>query len=41
METELVGSVERLTGQRVRAFVSGSNVTTDTSIEVFLLEAAT
>lgn len=40
METELVGIVERLTGHRVRAFVSGSNVSTDTSTEVFLLEAA-
>jgi len=40
METELIGIVERLTGTRVRAFVSGTNVSTDTSTEVFLLEAA-
>jgi uncharacterized protein YbcI len=40
METDLVAIVERLTGRRVRAFVSGSNVSTDTSTEVFLLEAA-
>jgi hypothetical protein len=41
METELVGIVERLTGRRVRALVSGTNVSTDTSTEVFLLEAPT
>jgi uncharacterized protein YbcI len=41
METELVEIVERLTGCGVRAFVSGSNVSTDTSTEVFLLDAAT
>jgi uncharacterized protein YbcI len=40
METELVEIVERLTGCGVRAFVSGSNVSTDTSTEVFLLDAA-
>lgn len=38
METDLVAIVERLTGRRVRTFVSGSNVSTDTSTEVFLLE---
>ena len=41
MEKDLVAVVERLTGRRVRAFVSGSNVATDTSTEVFVLEAAT
>ena len=41
MEKDLVAVVERLTGRGVRAFVSGSNVATDTSTEVFVLEAAT
>ena len=41
METDLVAIVERLTGRRVRAFVSGSNVSTDTSTKVFLLEPST
>ena len=40
MEADLVTIVERLTGRRVRVFVSGSNVATDTSTEVFVLDAA-
>jgi uncharacterized protein YbcI len=38
VETDLVAIVERLTDRGVVAFVSGTNVSTDTSTEVFLLE---
>jgi len=35
---ELTGVVERLTGRRVRAFVSGLDTSTDVACEVFVLE---
>jgi uncharacterized protein YbcI len=40
MEVRLTKCVERLTGRRVRAFVSGSSRLGEASVEVFLLEGA-
>jgi len=37
IEPELVAAVERLTGRRVRAFLSGTSTLADSSAEVFLL----
>ena len=38
METELVAAVERLTGRKVRSFLSGVSTSADSSVEVFVLE---
>ena len=38
METELIAVVERLTGRRVRSFLSGVSTSADSSVEVFVLE---
>ena len=37
MEAELRGAVERLTGRRVVAFISGNQFTPDIAAEVFIL----
>ena len=38
METELIAVVERLTGRKVRSFLSGLSTSADSSVEVFVLE---
>ena len=38
MESELVEVVERLTGRKVRLFLSGISTDADSSVEVFVLE---
>jgi uncharacterized protein YbcI len=38
MEPQLVAAVERLTGRKVRTFLSGTSTLADSSVEVFLLE---
>jgi uncharacterized protein YbcI len=38
MEDELVAAVERLTGRKVRTFLSGSSTPGDSAVEVFILE---
>ena len=38
MEDELVQTVERLTGRKVRCFLSGTDNAGEASVEVFLLE---
>jgi uncharacterized protein YbcI len=38
MEAELVAAVERLTGRRVRSFLSGISTAAESSVEVFVLE---
>jgi uncharacterized protein YbcI len=38
METQLVGAVERLTGRKVREFLSGTSKLGESSVEVFVLE---
>src|SRR5438874_2519422 len=38
MATQLIESVERLTGRTVRTFLSGSSREGDSSVEVFVLE---
>jgi uncharacterized protein YbcI len=40
-ERDFVETVERITGRRVRAFVSGTDIDTDVSCEVFYLEPVT
>lgn len=38
MESELVATVERLTGRTVRSFLSGTSTLAEDSVEVFVLE---
>lgn len=38
MEGQLVAAVERLTGRRVRTFLSGSSTLGESAVEVFVLE---
>ena len=38
MEDQLVAAVERLTGRKVRMFLSGSSTPGDSAVEVFVLE---
>jgi uncharacterized protein YbcI len=38
MEDQLVAAVERLTGRRVRMFLSGSSTPGESAVEVFVLE---
>ena len=38
MEADLVAVVERLTGRKVRSFMSANNARTDSSVEIFVLE---
>jgi uncharacterized protein YbcI len=38
MEDQLVAAVERLTGRKVRTFLSGSSTPGDSAVEVFVLE---
>ena len=38
METQLIAAVERLTGRKVRTFLSGTSTLADSSVEVFVLE---
>jgi uncharacterized protein YbcI len=38
MEAQLVAAVERLTGRKVRTFLSGTSTLAESSVEVFLLE---
>lgn len=38
-EDDFRATVERITGRRVRAFLSGTDTTTDVSCEVFFLES--
>ena len=38
MEADLVAAVERLTGRKVRSFLSGLSTSADSSVEVFVLE---
>jgi uncharacterized protein YbcI len=38
MEAQLVAAVERLTGRKVRTFLSGISTTAESSVEVFVLE---
>ncbi len=38
VETEFIGTVERISGRRVRGFVSGMDTHQDISTEVFYLE---
>jgi uncharacterized protein YbcI len=38
MEPQLVAAVERLTGRRVRTFLSGTSTGAEDSVEVFVLE---
>ena len=38
MEAELVAAVERLTGRKVRSFLSGVSTSAESSVEVFVLE---
>ena len=38
MEDQLVASVERLTGRKVRTFLSGSSTPGESAVEVFVLE---
>ena len=40
-EPDFVGTVERITGRRVRAFVSGTDTREDVSSEVFYLQPQT
>jgi uncharacterized protein YbcI len=39
MEDELVDAVERLTGRKVRTFLSGSSTLGESAVEVFVLES--
>lgn len=39
MEADFRQAVERLTGRRVAAFISGTNLDPDVAAEVFVLEA--
>jgi uncharacterized protein YbcI len=41
MEQQLVSTVERLTGRRVRSFLSGTSTLAESSVEVFVLEPET
>jgi uncharacterized protein YbcI len=41
LETQLVTTVQRLTGRTVRNFLSGSSTPGDASVEVFVLEPTT
>jgi uncharacterized protein YbcI len=38
MEDQLVAAIERLTGRRVRTFLSGSSTQGESAVEVFVLE---
>jgi uncharacterized protein YbcI len=38
MEGQLVAAVERISGRKVRAFMSGTSTQGDSSVEVFVLE---
>lgn len=38
MEDELVAAVERLTGRKVRTFISGLSTEAESAVEVFVLE---
>jgi uncharacterized protein YbcI len=38
MEAQLVAAIERLTGRRVRTFLSGSSTHGESAVEVFVLE---
>lgn len=38
MEPELVVAVERITGRKVRSFLSGVSTSADSSVELFVLE---
>lgn len=38
METDLVAAVERITGRKVRSFLSGVSTSAESSVEVFVLE---
>ena len=38
MEAQLVAAVERVTGRKVRTFLSGISTAAETSVEVFVLE---
>ena len=38
MQEEFVGEVERLTGRKVRAFMSESHIDPDLAVEIFILE---
>ena len=38
MEAQLVAAVERLTGRKVRTFLSGISTSAESSVEVFVLE---
>jgi uncharacterized protein YbcI len=40
METRFVGTVEEITGRKVRAFLSQVSLNPDISVEVFILERA-
>jgi uncharacterized protein YbcI len=40
METQLVAAIERVTGRKVRTFLSGSSTLGESSVEVFVLEPA-
>lgn len=41
MKDEFVAAVERLTGRKVAAFVSGNHLDPDVAVEIFILESLT
>jgi uncharacterized protein YbcI len=40
MESDFRAAIERLTGRKVVAFISGNHVDPDTAVELFILDAA-